>query len=111
MAFDKAKFLAPVAAETATVETATGPLTVRALTCDEYDRFEVGCTVTGPDGKRAYKTDRAMLVRMAAVDPETGGQVFGDEDLPALRARSAKELSAVASAALKLCQAEGDGGN
>ena len=111
MAFDKAKFLAPIAAETATVETGLGPLTVRELTCEEYDRFEAACAAKGPDGKTVYNTDRATIVRLAVIDPETGCQVFGDEDLPALRARPAKDMSAVASAALKLCQAKGDGGN
>ena len=111
MAFNKACFLAPVAAETTTVVTGFGPVTVRALTCDEYDRFEVACAVKGADGKTSYKTDRAMLTRLSVIDPETGDQVFTDDDLPALRARPAKDMSAVASAALKLCQAEGDGGN
>lgn len=110
MAFDKAKFLAPAQApetETVTVP-GFGPVMVRGLTGDEYDRFEAACTQKAADGKAEYKTDRPLLVKMAAIDPDTGFPLFGDDDLPALRAKPAKALIPVAKAAFRLSGAGED---
>lgn len=112
MAFDKAKFLSPVAeTETVTVP-GFGPVTVRPLTGAEYDRYEVACTGKGEDGKSAYRTDRPLLVRLAAVDPDTGEAAFADADLPALRRLPAAVLIPVARAVVRMCGlGEDAGGN
>ena len=110
MAFDKAKFLAASPApETEVVNVpGFGDVTVRALTGDEYDRFEAACSAKGPDGKAEYKADRATLVRLSVIDPETGLHVFDDADIPALRAEPAKVLIPISKAAYRLCGVGGD---
>jgi hypothetical protein len=104
MAFDKTKFFAATKPETEAVDVpGFGTVTVRGLTGAEYDRFEAACGGKGEDGKPAYKTDRALMARLAVVDPETGAAVFGDEDLPALRAEPVKVLAPIVAAAFRLC--------
>jgi hypothetical protein len=108
VAFDKAKFLAPKL-ETETVEVpGFGPVTVRALTSDEWEGYEAACLVAGADGGKVYRTDRPLLVRMAAVNPDGGENVFTDADLPALRALPLKVLAPVTRAAFRLCGAGED---
>jgi hypothetical protein len=95
VAFDKAKFLAPKL-ETETVDVpGFGPVTVRALTGTDYDRFEAAC--------RGGQADRALLTRLAAVDPETGLHLFGDDDLPALGKLPVKAIEPLCKAAFRLC--------
>ena len=60
------------------------------------------------DGKSVYRTDRALLVRMAVIDPDTEAPVFTGDDLPALRALPTGAVNPVAKAALRLCGVGGD---
>jgi hypothetical protein len=103
MIFDKSRFLAASLKPETVVVPGFGPVGVRPLRADEYERFEAACERKGPDGKLVYRTDRAILVRMAAVHPETGEPVFTDDDLPAIRTMPTAFLLPVARVALKLC--------
>lgn len=103
MAFDKAKLFAARPETEAVSVPGFGEMTIRALTGDEYDRFEAACGGRDEAGKATYKTDRALLVRLAAIEPETGLNLFSDADLPDLRKLPVKVLAPAVKAALRLC--------
>jgi hypothetical protein len=109
MSRDSLLALAAAGPPTDTVEVpGAGPVLVRGLTSAEWDKVEDACLRTGPDGTRSFHTDRGIVVRFAAVNPD-GTPRFADADLDALRRltpavlgplyRRAMELSGLLAAA------------
>jgi len=79
-----------------------GVVRVRALSAAERDRFE-DSLMTGRGKKRQFSmmNARAKLVALTVVD-EQGKQIFNDQDVAALGAKSAAALSRVFDAAMRL---------
>jgi hypothetical protein len=85
-----------------------GPLSVRGLTSAEYDEFEAASTVKTAAGKQEFKADRAVLVKLGALQNESDEPLFTDADLPKLRDLPARVLVPVARAILDLSGAGED---
>jgi len=76
-------------------------LTVRSMTAAERDAYEQRMADARKAGGGAIANIRAALVVMCALDA-AGGRVFGDDDIEALGAKSARAVDRVFEAAARL---------
>lgn len=88
-----------------------GPVEVRGLTGGDYDEFEAGCTVDDGKGGRAFKMDRALLVKLTVYEPGTDTPVFAGDEVSAVRNLPASILNPIARVAVRLCGLDDDPGN
>lgn len=79
-----------------------GAVVVRGLTGAEWDRYEAACVEVDGDERR-FKANRALLVRLGAVEP-----AFGDDDLAALAASGSRFINPVAAVIARLSGATKD---
>jgi hypothetical protein len=96
--------------ETEVVKTPRGEFTVRGLTADEWDDYERSCTVE-IGGKATFKNNRAKLVQLGTIKPESGLPLFSPEDVEKLGRAPAKVIRPLFDAIAKLSGVGGDVGN
>lgn len=81
-----------------------GQVTVRELTAAERDAHQSSQIAVDDAGnsRLAPRLDSARLACWGVIDPETGQQVFSDDDLPELRRQPGRILDKVSEAVLRL---------
>ena len=86
-----------------------GTVRLRSITGTQRDAFEASLVQQRGNQQRPnMRNVRAKLVVLCAVD-ETGGRLFGDEDLAALGRKNSKPIDRLFTEAQKLCGlSEGD---